>query len=226
MTQKAAILVLDRSGSMKSILDNTIAGLNSYLEGVKAEPDLLFTMITFDTIGTDVVRRRVPIAEIPAFTNDDLVPRGGTPLIDALAIAIESAKETYKDDDRVVIVTMTDGQENASTGHTRDQLHAMIKERSAVGWQFVFLGASIDAYRAARQYGISGQSTMSYDSASLSGNINTYSSVARASNEYYSTGEALNFTDKDKADAGDTFAPSAGPTVEPPAKSLVDRVKL
>ena len=225
MPANAAILVADRSGSMSNILDNAVAGINEYISGIRKVADLTFTMLRFDTISTDVVHRRIPIADVPEITKTDLEPRGGTPLIDALCIAITSAKDHYKDDDRVVIVANTDGFENASREYKLDDLHALIKERRAVGWQFVFLGASIDAYRDATKFGINTGSTMSYDAKNRGATLRASSGLSGQSMSYYSTGADINFSDEDKRAAGDAFIPADKPGTKT-AKSLIDRVKL
>lgn len=204
----AAILVADRSGSMKAILTNTVISLNEYIDGLRSQSDVTFTMIRFDTVSTDVVHRRVRVAEVPALTPADIEPRGGTPLIDAVAIAIATAKQEYADTDRVVIVAMTDGLENASRGYTLAQLHDLIKERAAVGWEFIFLGASIDAYRDSGRFGIASASAMSYDAMDLGASRSAYRSAARRSSEYFSTGASPSFSDDEKRAAGDKFIPT------------------
>lgn len=210
MPTNAAILVADRSGSMKSILANTVIGLNAYLEEARKTPELAFTMLRFDTISTDIVYRRTAMAEVPDLTAADIEPRGGTPLIDAICIAIGTAQQEYKDDDRVVFVIMTDGQENASREFTLSQLHDMIKERTRVGWQFIFLGASIDAYADAGKFGILKGSTMSYDSSSVAANQRAYRGVAGQSMSYYETGKPVTFSEQEKQAVGDKFTPGTG----------------
>lgn len=232
MTQKAAILVADRSGSMKDNLANTVTSLNEYIDGIRSQADLSFTFLRFDTISTDIVLRRIPIAEVKSLSAEDIEPRAGTPLIDALAIAIGAAKQDYKDDDRVVIVCMTDGHENASREFTLDQLHDMIKERTQVGWQFVFLGASIDAYADSRKFGLSAGSTMSYNNANAHMASAAMRTVAKRSNAFYDSGRTVEFSMEDKQAVGDVFVPKGGEgggaTGGPKsvAKSLVDKIKL
>jgi hypothetical protein len=229
--KKAAILLLDRSHSMTRIVDNTLSSINKYLAEVKVEPELEFTLITFDTISTDVLFRRMPIAEVPEITREHLVPRGATPLIDALCITIGAAKQDYAADDRVIIISVTDGHENSSTEFRIGQLHALIKERSEAGWQFVFLGASIDAYGDAGRFGIGAGTTMSYDSANRAMSEAAFSTVARSNRAFYASGKAVNFTNEDKQSVGDRFIPrsggeGSGAKVKTKAKSLVDTPKL
>ena len=144
---------------------------------------------------------------MPILTNADLQPRGTTPLIDALAIAINTAKQDYADGDHVIIVVMTDGLENASREFSLEQLRAMIKERMAINWDFVFLGASFDAYRDSGRFGLDAALAMSYDASDLQTSRVAYLFSARRAKEYFATGERRGFSDAEKRQAGDKFAP-------------------
>lgn len=203
----AVILLADRSGSMASILANTVISLNDYVGELRDRRDLTFTMLTFDTISVDTVHHRLPIADVPPITTADIFPRAGTPLIDALAVTINLAKLEYRDSDRVVIVTMTDGLENASTEFRLTQLQDLIKERTAAGWDFVFLGASIDAYRDARRFGLGDGGTMSYDAAALGAGRAAYRAAARRAKAFFDTGAIEDFSPEEKQAAGDKFIP-------------------
>jgi hypothetical protein len=205
----ADILIADRSGSMASIMGNTIKSLNSYLEELRDRPapGLKFTLIRFDTISTDIVHRRVPIADVPPITAQDLQPRGATPLIDALCVAVNTAKLDYADHDRIIFVTMTDGAENSSREFTLGQLRDLIKERSTAGWDFVFLGASFDAYADARRFGLADAGTMSYDAGNVEASRAAYLYSARRAKDYFATGARRGFTDAEKREAGDKFIP-------------------
>lgn len=229
---KAVIFILDRSGSMKDIRDNTIASMNNYREELRRDPEIEFTLVQFDTIGTDVVRRAVPILELAEFTLADLEPRAGTPLIDAVYIAIKTAQDKYGDQDKVVVTIMTDGHENASREFKLAELHDLIKERSEAGWQFVFLGASIDAYADSRKFGIAASGTMSYNSANLAQSQRAYAAAGAATMDWMENSVPINFSDKEKTAVGDKFNPGNGtggggaPAKPGLMRSLIGKVKL
>lgn len=155
-----------------------------------------------------IMHRRVPIADVPVLSDADLVPRAGTPLIDAVCIAINIAKQDFADQDRVVMTVMTDGAENSSKEFSLAQLRDLIKERSAAGWDFVFLGAEIDAYADARRFGLDVGATMSYAASALGESRAAYKSVARRAKSY--TGAREGFSDAEKRAAGDSFVPNEG----------------
>ncbi len=141
--------LLDETGSMSSIKDDTIGGFNSYVETLKKDgDDILFSLVSFNSSKTE--RRYVaePIQGVPPLTEDDYVPNAMTPLIDAAVKIIKATDEAVQardDDPNVVIVMQTDGAENVSVEYTTADLAAEVKEKEAAGWQFVFLGAGMDA---------------------------------------------------------------------------------
>lgn len=160
MTKKTTFVsfLLDETGSMQGIKDDTIGGFNSYVETLqKSKDDILFSLVSFNSNET---RRRYvadPIRKISPLTADDYVPAASTPLIDAAVKIIKATDEAVRDrgdGPNVVIVMQTDGQENVSVEYTNSDLAALIKEKDAAGWQFVFLGAGIDAFDAARRAGM------------------------------------------------------------------------
>lgn len=206
---KAVVFLLDRSGSMQSILDSTIESFNGYLNELKQQADVLFTLVTFDTISTDVVHRRMPIADVPDLNKTTLVPRGSTPLIDAACSTLRSTIESYQQADAVVFTILTDGFENASRENKMSDLHDLIKQVTGWGWQVVFLGASIDAYADAGRMGVGVGSTMSYNAADPGASLRAYGTVAAKTAEFFQTGEAVSFSAEDKAAAGDKFAQRA-----------------
>src|SRR5712692_4198298 len=140
-------IVLDRSGSMSAVRDATVSGFNEFMEGQKAVPgDARITLIQFDTQDPyELVFDRKPIKEIPKLTVEMYVPRGGTPLHDALGRAIDDlgaklSKEAEGErPGKVVMVVMTDGLENSSKEYTAPRLAEMIEhQRETYKWQFVF----------------------------------------------------------------------------------------
>ena len=160
MTKKTTFVsfLLDETGSMQSIADDTIGGLNAYVERLQQDDaDILFSLVSFNSNHT---RRRYvaePIHDVKPLTEDDYVPEAMTPLIDAAVKIIKATDEAVQkrgDEPNVVVVMQTDGLENVSVEYTTADLAALIKEKQEAGWQFVFLGAGLDAFAAARRAGI------------------------------------------------------------------------
>lgn len=211
MTAKTLVtFLLDRSGSMESIKDDTIGAFNAYLGGLQQTADLInFTLVQFDTQGLDKVCVRVPVAQAVKLDKNNFIPRAGTPLIDASYKTIKAVESSLNGDSetKVVICIQTDGHENASTEHTWDELNALIKEKTALGWQFNFMGAGIDAYDQGARMGISAAATMSYNSASPEATRAAF--AASASNTVaYTAGLAAstNFSAAQRSASGDIWA--------------------
>jgi len=231
-------LVLDETGSMQSIKDDTIGGFNTYVDTLKASPDeILFTLIKFDSNHTTKVHVAEPIAGVVHLNDKTYVPGASTPLIDACVKAIRATEEKVASIDpkpNVLIVIQTDGHENASVEFKRDDLVALVKEKTAAGWQFVFLGAGIDAFDAAMSYGITAQNTLSY---SRDTSAATFAAAAMNTAEYARTGASasLSWTRDQRAATGDhqpppdpnatAKVPPAAP-VPPTKKAIVEDIKL
>lgn len=148
--------LLDRSGSMASIADDVVGGYNTFLEQQRAEgTDVRVTLVKFDTEDPcDVVHLEVPISEVLPLAPGDYVPRGGTPLLDALGRSIALVQQrTAPDAGPVVFVVITDGKENASSEFTLAQIRELIGARTEAGWQFVFLSADVSAFHEAGDVG-------------------------------------------------------------------------
>jgi hypothetical protein len=166
MPKTLVTFLLDRTGSMEPIRDDTIGAFNAYLDVLKGGDEIYFTLIQFDSMGVEKLHVDEPVNSVPRLTRESFVPRAATPLIDAAYKTIKAVEKSVAGNPatKVVICIQTDGQENASTEHGWAELNALIKEKSEAGWQFNFMGASIDAYQQAAQMGISADQTLSYDS--------------------------------------------------------------
>lgn len=170
--KRLIVVVLDRSGSMQSVKTDTEGGLRAFLDAQKEAPgETLVTLRQFDTYH-DTVFENVPLEEVPPF---ELVPRGGTALLDAVGSSIATVGEhlaSLPEDDRpgeVVIVILTDGDENSSKDWILDQVKASItRQETEYGWKFFFLGADQDAFAVAGGMGIGLHTSMSYGSAHTS----------------------------------------------------------
>jgi uncharacterized protein YegL len=159
-------VVLDRSGSMQTIKDETIAGFNAFLsEQIERNPKSLLSMIQFDHI-IEKLHTALPIGAVPPLTTDTYIPRGTTALLDAIGFTLVNASEKHqmlKQKHTSIAVIITDGQENSSYEFNQCQIFKMIRHfEEQFNWQFVFLGANQDAIREASKYGISAKRSMSY----------------------------------------------------------------
>lgn len=182
--------VLDRSGSMETVRDDTIGGFNAFLATQKATPgEATVTLAQFDTIH-DTIYEAKPLHEALPLTRDTFVPRGSTALLDAIGMNINrtgARLAAMREEDRpskVVFVIVTDGHENSSREFARPAILEMIsKQREAYKWEFVFLGANQDAIAAGASIGISAASSMSY-AANSAGTIKAFASTARTVAQY------------------------------------------
>lgn len=221
------IFLLDRSGSMQKIKASTLENFNGYIDSLRKIPDLTATLVQFDSTSTDTVYKDVPIAEVDALTEQTFQPRHSTPLIDAACITIETAIERYAQTDRVLLAILTDGEENSSTVHKLADLHTLVKRVTGWGWEIVFLGANVDAYQDAGKMGVSVGKTMSFDASNPVAASAAWRSLSVNNTRYFSTGSAADFTEQEKAQAGDTYAPMAAALkVEEDKQSLVDKPVL
>lgn len=155
------IFILDRSGSMSDMTQDTIGGFNSMIEKQKKEEgDCLVSVVLFDDV-SEVLYDRVEIKDVEKMTDKQYFARGCTALIDALGSAIHHIGNVHKyarEEDRpkkTMFIITTDGYENASRTYSSDKVKAMItRQQEKYGWEFLFLGANIDAVETARMYGI------------------------------------------------------------------------
>jgi hypothetical protein len=215
MTQKSSrtlvTFLLDRTGSMEAIRDDTIGGFNAYLDGLKGDDDadIDFTLIQFDSVSIDKICVAVPVADVSKLTRDSYQPRASTPLIDAAVKTINAVEASLRSTpaDKVVICIQTDGQENSSTEHTWAELNALVKDKSAKGWQFNFMGVGIDAYDQGARMGISADSTLAFNERDPAAVRAAFVGSAQSARRY-ATGAAPTaaYASAEKAAAGDRFA--------------------
>ena len=165
------VFILDRSGSMCGLEADTIGGFNSLIAKQKKEDgEALISTILFDDC-TEVLHDRVPLDRIKPMTEDDYYVRGCTALMDALGKAIKHISTIHKyarEEDRpskTIFIITTDGKENASRQYSSERVKKMVEERkSKYGWEFLFLGANIDAVETAGHFGISKDRAVNYHS--------------------------------------------------------------
>ncbi len=145
------IFLLDRSGSMRGMEDDTIGGYNSYLEKQRnSKCNCKITTILFDD-QYEVLKMREDVNKVKDITRDEYYVRGCTALYDAVGKTINSLEKSVKDN-KVLFVITTDGLENASREYNRASIKELIKKHS--NWEFVYLGANIDSYAEGSSIGI------------------------------------------------------------------------
>jgi hypothetical protein len=146
--------LLDRSGSMADIATDVIGGFNSFLKEQLADgDDAIMTLVQFDSQNPqEIWAESQPLRKIAPLTSATFVPRGSTPLYDAMGMTIASAKihlESLPADaprEEIFFVTFTDGEENASKEYDQASIFSLIKKCEKDGWTFTYLGANQDAY--------------------------------------------------------------------------------
>ena len=163
------VCILDRSGSMASICDDAIGGFNTFLKGQQETPgEARLTLVLFDN-EYDVVYDCVPLAQVPPLTTQTFVPRGGTALLDAIARSLDrvgqrlAATPEPQRPGKVIVVILTDGEENSSKQTTQAQVADRIAhQRNSYGWEFLFLAANQDAIAAAARLQIAAADAVTF----------------------------------------------------------------
>ena len=180
------VFILDRSGSMSRLVSDTIGGFNSLIDRQKeVDGKCYVTTVLFDT-RIQRLHDRVDLQQVPEMTRRDYVPGGCTALLDAVGSTIEHIVNIHRYarpadvPENTLFVITTDGLENASQRFTRDQIKKMVEtEQEKYGWQFIFLGANIDAFDAGSSMGFRPEHITNFvaDGEGLEAN---YRSVGRA----------------------------------------------
>jgi len=163
------VFILDRSGSMAGLEGDTIGGFNAMIEKQKKEPGEAFvSTVLFDNV-SEVLHDRVSLESVPKMTDRDYTVRGCTALIDAIGGAIKHIGNIHKyarpEDvpEHTMFIITTDGMENASRRFSSDEVKKMIERQKAeFGWEFLFIGANIDAVQTAAQFGIGHDRAVNY----------------------------------------------------------------
>ena len=163
------VFILDRSGSMAGLEKDTIGGFNAMLEKQRREPgQALVSTVLFDH-ETQVIHDRVPLERVQPLTERDYFVRGSTALLDAVGGAVHHIGNVHKyarsEDvpEKTLFVITTDGMENASRRYGYDQVRRMIRrQQERYGWEFLFLGANIDAAKEAARFGIDADRAVNY----------------------------------------------------------------
>lgn len=186
-------VVLDRSGSMTSCKEAMERAFDSFIEGHKAIASTRISLVQFDTVNPyELVYQSVPVQSVEKL---NLQPRGGTPLLDALCNTIDRTGQRYSSmreadrPDQVLILVITDGQENASKSFSKADVRNRINiQHNTYRWEFVYLGANHDAFDEASKFGFDINKIMWYDVNRLDPAVynlmsNTVSYAASVGNE-------------------------------------------
>ena len=164
------VMILDRSGSMGGLESDTIGGYNSMLHKQREEEgEVLVSTVLFDD-RSEVLYDRVPLEKMPKMTEKEYYVRGCTALLDAIGGSIHHIGNVHKyarDEDRpekTIFVIITDGMENASREYSYERVKRMVeRQKEKYGWEFLFLGANIDAIETAGRFGINADRAANYN---------------------------------------------------------------
>ena len=180
------VFILDRSGSMKGLEPDTIGGYNSLIERQKKEEgEAYISTVLFDDT-CQVLHDRVPIGKVKPITEEEYFVKGCTALLDAIGGAIHYIGNVHKyarDEDRpekTLFIITTDGMENASHRYTYERVKHMVeRQKEKFGWEFLFLGANIDAIAEAGRFGIRTDRAVNYQCDSEGTAVN-FAAVGKA----------------------------------------------
>lgn len=217
-------ILLDRSGSMDSVHEKTVEGLNSFLDTQRGvEGECTVTLIQFDhhhgKLDLDPIIDAKPVKFCKDIRPADYQPRGNTPLHDAMASTIRSTGKFLRDMSeakrpaKVVFCVITDGLENASKEHNAEAVADMVKQQTEkYKWEFVFVGANQNAILTARNIGIDANNALNYAAndagtvklyASIGSNLRSARMVARAGGQSVNS---MNWTPKQRKEQEDAGA--------------------
>lgn len=183
--------ILDKSGSMHNLVDDTIGGFNSVIEEQRnGTGDVYVTTVLFSD-NSKILHDHINIKDVPLLTKNEYRVAGCTALLDAIGTTVDNIgirlAETPEDErpSKVMIFITTDGQENASREYTKARIKEIIEHQQSVyNWTFVFLGANMDAVAEGRDMGISYSATYTATADGLSSTYDAVGSVVEAAREY------------------------------------------
>lgn len=190
------VFILDRSGSMSGLESDTIGGFNGMLRRQREESaDILVSTVLFDD-EVEVIHDRVPIGDVPPLTEREYFTRGCTALLDAIGDSIHHIRNIHKyaREDRPVrtmFVITTDGLENASVRHTPEKVKKLIEHQEKKhGWEFVFLGANMDAVAVAGDLGIRRENSVEF-ACDAGGVRENFASLGAMTTSFIQTGALI-----------------------------------
>lgn len=202
------VFILDRSGSMSGLESDTIGGYNSMLKKQKPEQgEAVVTTVLFDD-NYQLLHDRINIKGVSLITEKDYFVRGATALLDAIGKTIQKIANAQKHTmeelrpDKTIFVITTDGMENSSCEYSYEKIRKMVEtEKEKYGWEFIFLGANIDAISTAAKFGIGADRAANYN-ADSKGTMLNYNVVSCAVSELRASGK---INDEWKAEIEEDF---------------------
>jgi hypothetical protein len=210
--------ILDETGSMSVVKQETISGFNEYIKTLKKEKnakDIRFTLTQFDSEHVTVVYDGVTLDKVEDRNDENYKPGAMTPLYDAIGKTIRALEKKMKGKKQTgLVIIQTDGAENASKEYSHASIFKMIDEKKKLGWTFVFLGANQDSYLASQTYGIPIGNTMNY---AYNQTNSAFASTARGTSAYAQTAGVQ---------TSSFYDPSSTAPVDPQAKPKKKVVKI
>lgn len=222
-------VIIDQSGSMAGLTNDTIGSFNTFLAEQKLVPgEAAFTLCTFSS-SHSLVHDFIKLDTVPDLRTNTYRPSGGTALFDALGFTINSVGArlaAMPEDERpenVIFLVITDGEENASHSFKKEQIKSMVQHQQDVyKWEFVFIGANVDAFSEGQSMGFSAQNSVSYNATS-GGTEQLYKSISSNVGAYRSSKLAPSMKGKLDffAQTGETPTDSAAVTPAPAIDSTL-----
>lgn len=198
------ICILDRSGSMSSIMDDSIGGFNTFIKQQKELPDeATLTVVLFDD-KYELLYDNVDIKEVEEITKKEWFPRGSTSLHDAIGKTINNAKANHaklgvEAPSKTLVCIITDGYENTSKEYKLDDVKKLIDDCEKNDWNFIYLAANQDAFDVGTSFGVSAGNTYTYI-ATTDGIYNMSNTLTTATASYRSMSSSdANFSEKSKS---------------------------
>lgn len=180
------VFILDNSGSMSGLENDTIGGFNSMIDKQLGIDGTCYVSTVLFNNASEVIHDRIPLSRVPKMTRKDYVTGGCTALLDAIGDAIRHIGNIHKyarPEDvpaHTLFVITTDGEENASHRYSSDAIKKLIEnQKEKYGWEFIFLGANIDAVQTGATFGISKDCAVNYHSDSI-GTRTSYAVLSEA----------------------------------------------
>ena len=206
------VFILDRSGSMSGLESDTIGGFNGMLmKQKKEEGEVNVTTVLFDD-AIEVIHDRFPLDVVEPLTDEDYYVRGCTALLDAVGSTVKKVENIQKrlpeemKAEKIIFVITTDGQENASHEYTHKMVKEMIEKYQEDGWEFIFMGANIDAVKEASNLGIRQKRAVTYRNDSKGVQLNYMVAGNIVSN--------LRCNDYDEEEADEMFSECMRPIIQ------------
>jgi uncharacterized protein YegL len=203
------IFILDESGSMYSEVNDTIGGFNQFIQTQREMPgEAKFTLVKFNAAygrlkGYEIVHDGVDLADVPNLTTTTYTPSGGTALLDAVGNAITAVKKRIKETnkserpEKIICAILTDGEENSSNEYNAELIKKLVKDQEKKGWNFLFLGADINAWDEGSKFGF-GQVSASVSKGDMKGTFNKMSYYTAATRSYTSNASMDTFSMSDE----------------------------